>query len=204
MEGRLHAVTRAALVVALLGLLVVPAAAQAHSSILRVRGGTLVYEQYRAKPEFAKNSLTVLDGTGNLRGYWQFSDPPTVGIVNNPPCVPLDGRDRRVVCPIDMFTELMILPKVGNDRVRVLTTRRVIVKGGPGNDTLLGGPGADKLYGDQGDDRLVAGRNGGALLDGGNGADVLDARNGKQDTIVACAADQGKRDAVDVLKSGCG
>jgi Ca2+-binding RTX toxin-like protein len=97
-----------------------------------------------------------------------------------------------------------VLTKVGDDRVKVATSKPVVVKGGEGNDTLLGGPGANKLYGENGKDRLVAGPKGGALLDGGNGTDVLDARNGKKDTIVACAADTLKRDAIDVVTSGCG
>jgi hypothetical protein len=183
---------------------VTPAAAEAHSSILRARGSTLLYEQYRAKPEFPTNRLTISDGSGNLRGYWKFSDPPTIGITNQPPCVPLDGKDRQVVCPSGEFSSLLVLTKVGDDRVKVATSKPVVVKGGEGNDTLLGGPGANKLYGENGKDRLVAGPKGGALLDGGNGTDVLDARNGKKDTIVACAADTVKSDPVDVVKSGCG
>jgi RTX calcium-binding nonapeptide repeat (4 copies) len=193
----------AAAALLVLALAAVPVAAQAHSSIARQRGTRLIYEQFRAKPELQKNTLTVSDGSGNLAGFFLFTDPTTRGIVNSPPCVPLDGKDLRVVCPEAEFTSLLILTKVGNDRVVMKTDRPATVRGGDGRDTIIGGPGREKLYGDAGDDRLVAGRNGGALLDGGAGSDVLDARNGKKDTIVACAADAVKRDAIDVVKSGC-
>jgi Ca2+-binding RTX toxin-like protein len=108
------------------------------------------------------------------------------------------------VCPSNEFSQLLVLPKVGNDRVVMKANVKATIRGGAGKDTLIGGPAKNSLYGDEGNDRLVAGRNGGALLNGGNGRDVLDARNGKKDTIVACAADQVKRDTVDVVKSGCG
>jgi Ca2+-binding RTX toxin-like protein len=193
-----------AALLAVLGIAAVPALAQAHSAVTRVRGSTLVYEQLGPKPEFTTNRLTVSDGTGNIAGFWKFRDPPAVGITNSPPCVPLDTRDREVVCPTDQFKLLLVLVKLGNDRVTVTSSKKIDVHGGPGNDVVNGGRGPERLYGDAGDDRLTAGRNGGALLDGGNGNDVLDARNGKKDTIVACATDTVKRDAIDVVKSGCG
>jgi Ca2+-binding RTX toxin-like protein len=184
-------------------LLAVPAAVDAHSSVLRERGSTLVYEQLGSKPEFETNRLTVTDGSGDLRGYWRFRDAPTVGITNRPPCVPLDPGDEQVVCPTTGFKELLVLTKLGRDRVTIATSKTVEVHGGVGNDRLYGGPGRSRLFGETGDDRLVAGRNGGATLDGGTGIDVLDARNGKRDTIVVCGDDEVKRDAADVTRSGC-
>jgi hypothetical protein len=50
-----------------------------------------------------------------------------------------------------------------------------VLRGGPGNDTLVGGPGGDQLYGDAGEDLLVwnEGDGGGDLIEGGADSDTV-------------------------------
>jgi hypothetical protein len=155
------------------GLLVLPAAAGAHS-IVRASQGTIAY---LASDATSLNTLTVKYTGTDI----EFYDPTVDGGIDPGPCRPgeLNGRGEVMQVFCTRAGALQVRIDVGEREDTVnssidLTTQTL---GGPGADRLAAGAGNDVVTGNDGNDVLAAG-NGNDNVIGGEGNDQIDAGAG--------------------------
>jgi hypothetical protein len=99
-------------------------------------------------------------------------------VCEHPPANP-----NELICQAPQVAAFEFNADAGDDRAHVTPEVRipVVMRGGPGRDTLVAGSGDDKLSGGNGGDKLI-GREGDDLLLGENGADAL--YGGRGDDVV--------------------
>ncbi len=90
-------------------------------------------------------------------------------VCENPP-----GNPTELICQAVQVASFEVNADGGDDRARASREVKVpvIMRGGPGHDTLVGGAGRDRLAGGDGPDRLI-GRDDDDVLLGGDGPDTL-------------------------------
>jgi Ca2+-binding RTX toxin-like protein len=209
-------------------LLLVPAAASAHSTVT-IAGPDVIY----ASEDAVSNNNLIVDETATTI---VFRDREADNGISGPnQCTPGDQEGAiayQMTCPKAGLQRLTVdlgpnedrmvanLTSIsgggtgagGADSLKVNGAVADTLAGDTGNDVLDGGDGNDDLRGEDGNDTLLAG-NGNDILQGGSGADTVDAGEG-DDTInvpdgnadkVACGGgtDTVRADTVDEVAADC-
>jgi len=112
-------------------------------------------------------------------------------------CEQPPSKPNELVCQAPQVAAFEFNADAGDDQAVVSSAISipVVMRGGPGRDTLVGGSGPDKLSGGNGTDKLI-GRDGDDFLAGGNGRDAL--LGGRGDDVLRGGT------GADVLSGGWG
>jgi len=192
----------------LVALLLLPAAAQAHS-LVRPQGALLAYLSADAT---SLNTLRVGADASRIT----FDDRTVDGGMDFGSCEPgdVDATGFVVTARCGRSGVQTIRVDLGEreDSAVVTAPIRTTLLGGPGADRLTGGPADDQLDGGTGDDRLTGGAGADVLvgglgtdtLDGAAGDDDLRTRDGLADRLTCGAGtDEVDADTVDDVAADC-
>jgi hypothetical protein len=199
-----------ALAAAVAALVLLPAAASAHS-LVRVNGSELAYISADAV------SLNTLEA--RVRGGdFELRDPTVDGGSDPGPCRPGEVTNDANAYIVQVFCR-----RAGIDKVRVDLGERedsatlslpvpITLLGGPGADRLTAGPAADTVDGGDGNDRMDAGDGGDTVVgaagvdtfDAGPGADLVRSADGLAEKV-SCGAgdDRVEADTLDDVAADC-